>query len=148
MRNSLSRHLAVIFAPQNSIFRLRQRTPFLDVELGVFHYATILFFTNIVCVLIELSFYLTQANPPYRDLVGALFLLTGLTVPCLLGVLYKLYNRRITRNQFLWCSEVHTYMGLPAPTVDMRRLELALYDYRFQDLDESIRDRYNPFKYE
>ncbi|WP_408601495.1 hypothetical protein [Pseudomonas sp. PLMAX] len=69
-----------------------------------------------------------------------------LTSLCMSGTLYRLYQRKITPEQYSWITDVHPLLKLPAPVVEMTRLELALYVYRFYELNQADQDRYHPWQ--
>lgn len=148
MAFSLSRYLAVAFSPHN--LQLFKPPYFLFAEwmavkmvigafcLGIAHLAVVL----------AMDSGLAQLEPDSYRYHAQSILIDGLVVILSLAGLYKLYSRRITTAQFAWCSDVHGHMDMPAPTMGVRRLELALYAYRFNDLEEGLQERYHPFNYE
>lgn len=91
---------------------------------------------------------LLQADPASYSYHIAQVFLCLVTATCITGTLYRLYQRKITPEHFAWISDVHSRLKLPAPVMEMSRLELALYVYRFYELDKEDQDRYHPWNYE
>lgn len=91
---------------------------------------------------------LLQVDPASYTYHTAQMLICLVTALCVSGALCSLYQRPITAEQFTWISEVHSLLKLPAPVMEMTRLELATYVYRFYELDKVDQDRNHPRRYD
>lgn len=148
MPNLFNRYRTVLLCPRN--LKLLEPPHFLMVEWMAFRMAFATLCIGLVHFLYAQAVEsgLLQADPAsYSYHIGQVFLCI-VTATCISGALYRLYQRKITPEQFAWITDVHSRMKLPAPVMEMTRLELALYVYRFYELDKEDQERYHPVWYE